>query len=657
MVRIILLASLTLHFFGAWAQYDSLVYQQWFRQPYPENNNTVSNQKQIITKEQILYSGYNLISDVLQLIDGFTFTTWNGDRWNLALNGVGNYQNQNWVLMVDGVKLELLKLDAQSLNTIAVSVYDIERIEIINATGNYLGEFNDKGIIHIVTKKNKPGFNYRLLLANGNESGDPHLNVVNNPGLNVHEFGTVLGQSIGYKKNNWSVQANQFANNYFYRDTVSFMYPAVAKNNRNPKMYNTILGGRILVNYANPKTAHQVSVNLNHSDDVVLPASIFNPITGTNKSYQLGYLFRLVTKNGIIQYRGSYLNRNFTGNDYGQLINHTQKHQTHLLHFTKSKPVKTVTLVKQIGVEFTQVTTSVSLNGRNTFSDYQIRPYYSGTYPLTKKSSWFTDISLATNFKHVLPKILLGYYKQPSIISNWSFVASYTQRNQFQNNTYPYLLSLKDTSNTLIPNNLNSQFTLDYFFNLNVSKYFMFSFNSGIKYLNNELYFVPTDLNQPSNNLIFNTEATLLKQTVWTNRLNLHYNMSKGLEVSLNYLHNRLINGQTDINQSFPTHKFTAVLSKTLPARFYLFTRYYYQSATTFINPYIAQQAGLNNITSQYTQINSMHLLDAGVTKKLLKEYLILNLSIRNLLNTNEVYQANGASFNLRLFLSVKINI
>jgi hypothetical protein len=132
MARLILSLVSLLIGLSVFAQQDSLVYQFWKRDPNSEIPNTISNQKQIITKEQILNSGYILVSDVLQLVDGWTMGTWNGDRWNLLSNGVSSYQQQNWILMLDGVKMELLKLDAPNINTIGISVYEIERIDDSN---------------------------------------------------------------------------------------------------------------------------------------------------------------------------------------------------------------------------------------------------------------------------------------------------------------------------------------------------------------------------------------------------------------------------------------------------------------------------------------------------------------------------------------------
>ena len=636
-----------------WAQQDSMVYQYWKRDPNMDVSTTVSNQKQIITKEQILFSGYTLLSDVLQLIDAWTMSTWNGDRWNMVSNGAGNYQQQNWTLLLDGVKMELIRFDALNINTLGISVYDIERIEVVNAVGNYLGEFNDRGIIHIVTKRNNPGFSYRAFVSNGNESGDPHLNAINNLNLNVHEYGTVVSNAIGYKGKKWNIQASQYANNYFYRDTTPFIYPLVSQYNAKPDMFNSMINGRLLATYSSLKSTHQLTLHANQADDVILPAGIFKPITGKYNYFQAGYIWRRVVKNGVIQYRGSFTNRSFKG-DLHRSIDHEQQYHSHQINHTANQTTAKGAIVKQMGMELIYANTLVNTNS-NTI-DYLIRPYYSYTYPLTRKSTIFTDVSLATNFNHFLPSIAIGYYKQPSILTNWSFVGSLSQRNQFQNNSYTYLLSIKDTNGLDLTDQLSSLATIDYFFNLNASKYFKISFNSGIKQLSNEFQFKPT-VNQGSPPFLQNMETTFAEQTCWINRLNVYYDMFRGTQLNINYLRTNFINTPQEQRRFIPEHKFSVVLSQSLPSRFYFWARYYYQSETAFINSYGINNAPSLATASLYATLKSLHTFDVGVSKKLFKNFLITNLSVRNVLNTTERYQANGAAFNLRLFLSVRINI
>lgn len=638
------------------AQLDSIVSQQWRRDPNTDIENTVSNQKQIITKEQILYSGYVLVSDVLQLIDGWTVSTWNGDRWNTQ-NGAGNYQNQNWTILLNGQRVELMKLDAQHINTLGFSVYDIERIEVVNMAGNYLGEFNDKGIIHIITKKNTEGLTYRLFASNGNEIGDPHMDVFNNPDLNVHQFGTNYGNYLGFRKNKWNIQVNQYTNDYHYRDSSALLYPLVKQYNPSSGYGNSLLCGNIQVSYTSEKITHHLTGIISRTGDAIMPAGIFNPVTGQYNYNTIGYTMRLNLQKGIIQYRGSLMQRTFTGADQNQL-SHEQYYQTNNLNYTTKQPSRKGTKTTQIGLAYDYISTQMldTMLSNITISHF-IRPYYSLTYPLTKRSNVFTDISLSTNLEQVTPKLVLGYYKQPSFITSWSFVASFAQRNLAENNTYFSMLPMIDTTLTYLSDETSQTATLDYYYNININKYFKVSFNTGLKFLNNELYFTPTTILNATSPLLLNTEIDNMNQTRWLNRLNVHYDMLKNTLFDINYLYTSVLNDEWSDQNNIPKHRFSFVLEQTLPSRFTIWARYYYQSSTNWINPALLTQPG--NTTSQplYQQLASIHTIDMGVTKKLLKDYMILNLSLRNMLNTSERYQVNGAAFYMRLFVSVRINI
>lgn len=137
------------------AQLDSLYTQQWNRDPIKNLNATTSAQRQIITAEQIRLSGYTRLSDVFNLIDGWTIKPplISDDYPELQSNGTGNYNHQNWVLMLNGQRIEMNRDPVLYVNQLAIPVYDIERIEIVNSGGMYLGEFSQNGLINIITKR------------------------------------------------------------------------------------------------------------------------------------------------------------------------------------------------------------------------------------------------------------------------------------------------------------------------------------------------------------------------------------------------------------------------------------------------------------------------------------------------------------------------
>lgn len=637
------------------AQQDSIVAQFWKRNPNTDPENTVSNQNQIITREQILYSGYTLLSDILQLVDGWTISTWNGDRWNMQ-NGSGTYQTQNWTLLLNGQRIELMKLDAQHLNLLGISANEIERIEIVNIQGNYLGEFNDKGIIHILTRKNKEGLTYRGYLSNGNEIGDPHLDALNNPSFNVHEYGSTIGNTIAFKKNKWNIQANQLFNQYFYRDTSDQMYPLVRTYNPSLNFSNSLLSGNVQVTYASEKITHHLTGIVTRADDVVMPAGIFNPITATHNYNFVGYTLRDQLSSGVLQYRGTAQNRIFTGIDQKQ-YSHEQINSTHNLNYTTRLNSKKGSSIKQWGLAydytFTRMTDSNSLSS----TVHIIRPYFSFTHPLTRKSTLFTDIALASNTQIIAPKFVLGYYKQSSVIINWSFVGSYTQRGLIENNSFLNLLSITDTSLSGLRDEVSGSATIDYYFNININKYVKFSFNSGLKHMLNEPYFNPVaTANTASPELLF-TDIQQTQQTRWVNRFNFHYDMLKSTRFDFNYLRTAIWGDEWLNQNSIPKHRLSFILTQILPARLTLWTRYYYQSPTWWINPALFQLQTSTTSLPMYTQLSSVQTIDVGVTKHLLKEYLVASLSVRNMLNGHEQYQVNGAAFYMRLFVTVRLNI
>ncbi|MES2780351.1 MAG: hypothetical protein V4651_10690, partial [Bacteroidota bacterium] len=176
-------------------------------------------------------------------------------------------------------------------------------------------------------------------------------------------------------------------------------------------------------------------------------------------------------------------------------------------------------------------------------------------------------------------------------------------------------------------------------------------------YLNNDLYFRPTTTFNTTSPILLNTQIDHMDQTRWVNRLNVHYDMLKNTRFDINYLITSVLNDKWDGQNSIPKHRFSFVLIQSLPSRFNIWARYYYQSSTDWINPSILIQPGNTVNVDLYKQLASVHTIDLGLTKKLLKDYLILNLSLRNMLNTPEQYQVNGAMFYMRLLVSLRINI
>ena len=65
---------------------------------------------EIITAEIIKHSGLIRIADILQFADGLFVNSTDGYTWRISPNGLSPFQRQNWIVMLDGQKIDLSAL-------------------------------------------------------------------------------------------------------------------------------------------------------------------------------------------------------------------------------------------------------------------------------------------------------------------------------------------------------------------------------------------------------------------------------------------------------------------------------------------------------------------------------------------------------------------
>jgi len=93
------------------AQTDSLYIDGIQRDGITRLDGITSCQRQIITAEQIRLSGYTRLGDLLQLVDGATFATTNGEKWLMLSNRTSTFHAQNWILLVNGQRVPFSPAD------------------------------------------------------------------------------------------------------------------------------------------------------------------------------------------------------------------------------------------------------------------------------------------------------------------------------------------------------------------------------------------------------------------------------------------------------------------------------------------------------------------------------------------------------------------
>jgi hypothetical protein len=165
------------------------------------NSFSLLNEKTITSKE-ISESGITRLSDIFLLIDDWYFSSINGYEYQAYANGLSSFQEELWILMIDGQRMDNYFFQNLSINNLQMEIGDIDYIEIIDVPQIVDSEFADAGLIHIHTKKNKDGFSIIGKGQIGSETGDqgPDRYVIKK-NINVDHYGEDISLVAKYKYN------------------------------------------------------------------------------------------------------------------------------------------------------------------------------------------------------------------------------------------------------------------------------------------------------------------------------------------------------------------------------------------------------------------------------------------------------------------------
>jgi hypothetical protein len=139
----------------------------------PQNNVEFNIGRQIISQKEIELSGVSRLSDIYSLLNEWNATTIDGYRWQIFSSKTNFDQSQNWILMLDGQRMDLNFFDMKNINFLPLSSWDIDSVEAISSAQLYNGEFSDGGLLNVSTRKPVKGFTFHAQFYTGNESGDP----------------------------------------------------------------------------------------------------------------------------------------------------------------------------------------------------------------------------------------------------------------------------------------------------------------------------------------------------------------------------------------------------------------------------------------------------------------------------------------------------
>lgn len=614
---------------GVVAQTDSLTTDSKPRDGIVRLDATSSCQRQILTAQQIRLSGFTRLTDLVQLFDAYTFSSGLGQEWQLNANGMNPLHNTQCVVMLNGQRVQFNLTQVFVLNVLGLSVNDIERIEAVHTPDLYLGEFADKGLIHIVTKNNFKGLLYRGHIAYGHDV------------LEQKSHSNTFTQTLGFQTGQFSFQLSQNVQ-------LTEVFDRTTPNTRTS--LSPLQSTRLHVIYTSKRMVHQWQGNLNIGNGI-----LNFDLTRFNNKYILGYLNHFSIKPGHSLRTSISLASNSASSfeSRGYLV------QSNIFyHYRKPFRKDQIQFKTGLGFDYSQLPYQYRLydprtNYSVTIRNKRIKPFASFTLPLTRKLWFTTDIQGVSNTRDFGYKSCFTLYKRISLISNWSLVGAYNKRLLEEDNslfaTYAALPLLPYTVNKY-----SEQFSFDANLALNVGNNFKLFYTTGLRYLSQQPGYDDT-VNTPWFVVNpFDVYPDLLydmHSTHWVMRFNLHYDVLRNLFMDFNYLRTSQWAGDAAMISGIPKHKTTVIFNYQMPWNLHIWSRFYYQSETRW------------NHLPDYINRNTSVIMDArfisdiGVNRSFSNNRLNLNFTVNNVFNTAEQYYPYGVTRGPRIQVSVAWNL
>ncbi|MFC1618507.1 hypothetical protein ACFL45_01040 [Candidatus Neomarinimicrobiota bacterium] len=163
--------------------------------------------RQVITSAELRGAGITRISGLLWLADNWHLSTIDGYTWRAAVNGLNTFDDQAWTVLLDGQRMNLKTMDVVNLNALPIDLTQIDSVIIISTPRLHHGEFTDKGLIHIHTRRPDPGLSAQGHYFAGNEAGDPGPYLYTRYRTpNVDRIGFDESLSINAARDSWSAR-------------------------------------------------------------------------------------------------------------------------------------------------------------------------------------------------------------------------------------------------------------------------------------------------------------------------------------------------------------------------------------------------------------------------------------------------------------------
>jgi iron complex outermembrane receptor protein len=144
----------------------------------------------VVSQEDIQRSGATNIPDLLRMVPGMEVAPMNGNTWAVSARGLNGQFSNELLVLVDGRNAYTPTFGGVFWDTLAMSLDNIERIEVIRGPGGSIwGENAVNGVVNIIQKKAEETRGGKVTASEGND-GQVSGTV---------QYGGTLGKNTDYR--------------------------------------------------------------------------------------------------------------------------------------------------------------------------------------------------------------------------------------------------------------------------------------------------------------------------------------------------------------------------------------------------------------------------------------------------------------------------
>ncbi len=627
-------------------------------------------ERRVITAKMIRHAGLTRVGDLLLLIDDWNINTTDGFTWKASPNGLSAFQRQNWVVMLDGQRIDPKVFDVINLNMAPVALHQIDYVEVIGLPQVHAGEFADRGLIHIRTIKPKPGISIMGDLVLGNETGDsgpyrftefatPNVDRIANDG-----FLTVdVGARFWYARAYLLVQQHPF--------TDPAMFGRISKTlTIYPGLHQSIVPGFKMGAEALGGT-HQFLISYPFSLKYFLflkpigreiPVYNYLPHVGINGSFP-------ASEKVDITYRLSYAVNEL--DRYPNTLDFDFDWESHYLNANIESNSNSAGFNTRFGIGYEQRT----LNTGYALSEasYDIGKIYGElTHRFTDSIQQNTCAMILFSGGRTAFKAATSNYWKMNDQHTLGTSLSFSQRLIEEDNSLWYwsergydILRANDVDYTIFGNiNKSQQFTGDLTWKTTVNDNFTIE-TIGSYRLFSDLYLERQSLQFNPQDYSFYSPIQIYggkKGQVIGGKIAVNHRFIPQLSHQLSYSYWTEIAGDDvfkDVWASIPKHKACYRLTYTPVESFAIWAMVSYRSATSW-SDYLNVDGQIYEVAPQVTvtyasTVKGVAIFDLQIQKWFWHGRLIGDLLFRNVWNQDYRYHPIGASFDLSMFIKVKV--